>query len=128
MTRNTLQCQMRDDCHEPVSHIEDRGFIYCQEHAVSRRQSGWGHTRKLRPWEIRLLLAGEPVPTYEPLSKPEVRIHFKCRDIGYGIEEGERYGRWTGERDIRGKRTFQPMQGKTLYLFDDEIVGEKRIA
>ena len=30
---------------------------------------------------------------------------------------------WTGERDTRGKRTFQPINGSSpLYLFDREII------
>lgn len=53
-----------------------------------------------------------------------VKLTYRCRDIGYGVEEGEVVGRWTGEVDAWGKHTFEPDRGETLYLFEDEIVEE----
>ena len=52
-------------------------------------------------------------------------IHYKCRDIGYGIEEGYATGVW-GERNWQGHRTFvQHGPLDTLYLFDDEVVSDE---
>jgi hypothetical protein len=57
-------------------------------------------------------------------------LTYRCRDIGYGVEEGTIEGRWTGERDTSGKRTFEPafQGGKApLYLFDDEVITEEPV-
>jgi hypothetical protein len=51
-----------------------------------------------------------------------VQLHYKCRDIGYGIEEGTVTGHFTGSRDDYGKCTFKREDGGAdLYLFEDEI-------
>lgn len=50
-----------------------------------------------------------------------VKVSFKCRDIGYGIETGTKHGRFTGVVDSWGKWTFKPTSGHSLYLFRDEI-------
>lgn len=52
-----------------------------------------------------------------------VTINYKCRDIGYGVEEGEVEGYFTGAEDTWGKRTFQPLdRSDPLYLLADEIL------
>ena len=58
-----LQCEMRDDCSSEVTHLEDKGYIYCAEHAKVRRC--YGHRcRKLRPHELRRVQAGLQVKKY----------------------------------------------------------------
>ncbi len=63
-------------------------------------------------------------------TKEPVRITVVTRDLGHGSERFEVTGRFTGETDAFGKRTFkayvlytfQAEQGeRTLYLFNDEI-------
>lgn len=27
-----LTCDMRADCRKPVTHIDDKGYVYCAEH------------------------------------------------------------------------------------------------
>ena len=49
-------------------------------------------------------------------------IKFLCTTPGPDVEEVAFTGYWTGETDTWGKRTFQPINGKTLYLFDRELV------
>lgn len=55
-----------------------------------------------------------------------VRIMYKCRDIGYGIERGDGLGYITDEIDTWGKRTilidesYQREAFKRIYLFEDE--------
>lgn len=63
-----------------------------------------------------------------------VEITYKCRDIGYGIEEGTIEGFWTGETDSWGKLTIRPVgssgpYGETLpfYLFPDEIIDVEEL-
>jgi hypothetical protein len=60
----------------------------------------------------------------ETKADNRITLHYRCRDFGYGVEEGEVTGFWTGEVDTWGKRTFQPDNGKPLYLFADEVVEE----
>lgn len=57
-----------------------------------------------------------------------VMIDFECRDIGYGVEsEACVTGHWTGEVDTWGKRTFAADDGRTLYLFPDEVLSEEEV-
>lgn len=52
-------------------------------------------------------------------------VSFRCRDIGYGIEEGMITACWTGDIDCWGKYTFVQVgpPNAILYLFHDEIVS-----
>ena len=51
-----------------------------------------------------------------------VKMGYKCRDIGYGVETGTVTGHFTGHRDDFGKCTFKREDGGAdLYLFEDEI-------
>jgi hypothetical protein len=62
----TLVCDMDKFCPEPISMIDDKGFVYCQNCGVARR--GWGFyrmkVRKLRPHELNRLLRGEKVKAF----------------------------------------------------------------
>ena len=56
----------------------------------------------------------------------EIRLTWKCRDIGYGVKKGSAIGHWIGKRDTWGKRTFDCIdRDASLYLFDDEVVSEE---
>lgn len=57
-----LKCEMSDTCNEPVTHIDQSGFIYCTGCGVSRRY--WKPCRKLRPYELNRLKAGKQVKKY----------------------------------------------------------------
>lgn len=57
-----LHCEMREDCTEPVTHLDDDGWVYCTEHGIERR--GWKCCRKLRDWELRKLQRGEQLTHY----------------------------------------------------------------
>lgn len=59
-----LQCDMRRECTEPVTHIGEKGYTYCAEHVADRR--GVERCRRMRAWEVDLLRAGKPLPSYEP--------------------------------------------------------------
>jgi len=60
---SALACGMTDECTEPVTYIDDRGWIYCTSHGQSR-QSPWQRCRKLRPFELRRLERGDTVKRY----------------------------------------------------------------
>jgi hypothetical protein len=62
-------CDMTNDCTEAVTHIGSKGYVYCAKHAVGRRHSGYGRTRAMRAWELKLVAAGEPLPSYKPISR-----------------------------------------------------------
>lgn len=65
-----MQCEMREDCTHEVTHIGSKGYIYCTEHAILRRQKGHEQTRKMRIWELDFIRNGKPLPSYTPLPKP----------------------------------------------------------
>ena len=62
-------CDMRKDCAEAVTHNGSKGYIYCAKHAVQRRESGYERTRAMRRWELKLISAGQPLPSYQPVSR-----------------------------------------------------------
>ena len=66
-----LHCDMAGDCENPVTHIGSKGYIYCAEHALARRMSGYESTRKMRSWEVHLLEVGRQLPSYAPGPKPK---------------------------------------------------------
>jgi hypothetical protein len=59
---NQLVCDMIEDCPNPVTHIGEKGYVYCTGHAPQRR--GWERVRKLRPHELNRLRRGEPLKKY----------------------------------------------------------------
>lgn len=64
-----LTCDMHQKCTMRITHIDDKGYIYCLRGADERR--GTRPVRKLRTWELRLLQRGEQVPSYRPISQRE---------------------------------------------------------
>jgi hypothetical protein len=57
-----LKCDMKAECAEAVTHIDNKGFIYCREHGIQRK--GYRPCRQLLPKELKQLKAGMPVPSY----------------------------------------------------------------
>lgn len=69
MSSGTLPtCDMARDCTTPVTHIGEKGYVYCPEHAAQRR--GWEGARRMVAWELDLLREGKPLPSYRPIPKP----------------------------------------------------------
>jgi hypothetical protein len=64
-----LCCDMKAGCTQPITHIGEKGYIYCAEHVGDRKY--WERCRKLRLWEIAVLESGEPLQSYKPISKAE---------------------------------------------------------
>lgn len=60
---------MTHSCSSAVTHVGEKGYIYCAVHAVDRR--GVERTRKMKPWELRLIQRGVPLPSYEPINQKE---------------------------------------------------------
>lgn len=65
------QCEMLEDCPRPVTHIGEKGYIYCQLCAANRR--GWERTRKLAKWELALIEQGKQILSYSPITLAEYR-------------------------------------------------------
>lgn len=58
----TPSCDMDPGCIDPVTHIDQDGFVYCEAHGLSRRT--WQPCRKLRPHELRRIERGDQVTRY----------------------------------------------------------------
>ena len=69
MTTNTKtqQCSMTNTCPNEITHIGEKGYIYCSAHAGPRRERE--ACRLLRPFELDILKQGVALPSYKPLSK-----------------------------------------------------------
>lgn len=65
-------CDMAMDCFAPVTHLGSKGYVYCAEHALSRRNSGYERTRGLLAWERRAIRNGETLTSY---SRPSYAEH-----------------------------------------------------
>jgi len=61
-TMVTVTCDMVEGCTQPVTHIDNKGYAYCTQHGVERRDCR--PCRKLRGWELRRLQRGEQLTTY----------------------------------------------------------------
>lgn len=56
------RCDMRDECAESVTYIDEKGFVYCTAHGQLRQR--YHRCRKLRPHELRKVLRGASLPQY----------------------------------------------------------------
>jgi hypothetical protein len=56
------RCDMKADCEKPIAYIDNKGFIYCEQHGLQRKHSV--PTRKLKPSELKLIESGQPVTKY----------------------------------------------------------------
>ncbi len=75
LTHGTLKCDMMEACAATVTHIDEKGFVYCTGHGDQRKAHR--RCRKLRPAEIKKLTAGQTI-SYAPLVA--VREHGKRCD------------------------------------------------
>jgi len=66
--RAELRCDGADGCAATVTHIDNKGFIYCTGHGEARRS--WLPCRKMRAWEVAKLRAGETI-SYTPKPRPK---------------------------------------------------------
>lgn len=62
----TLKCDMEHDCTTKVSHIDHKGFVYCEPHGLRRR--GTMPCRKMTAKEIATLERGETISYQRPKS------------------------------------------------------------
>lgn len=61
-----LHCDMRAACESPVTHLDEKGYVYCAEHGQIRKHSM--RCRKLSHEEVRHLESGNPLERYEVQS------------------------------------------------------------
>ena len=57
------RCDMEQDCLEPVTHIDHKGYVYCTSHGEQRKRSGIP-CRVLRPGELKKVQSGAPLSRY----------------------------------------------------------------
>lgn len=62
LKNGNLSCDMIDECSQPVSHIDEKGFVYCKDHGLRRKATH--RCRQLKPAESKRLKTGEPLPRY----------------------------------------------------------------
>lgn len=55
------RCDMEQECLDPVTHLDEKGYVYCTKHGVQR--SNWSsiRCRKLRPAEVKMLGRGKQI-------------------------------------------------------------------
>jgi len=58
-----LHCDMKEDCENSVAYIDNKGFVYCEEHGKQRKASGIP-SRKLSPAELTQLENDKPLEKY----------------------------------------------------------------
>jgi hypothetical protein len=56
-----LHCDMKDTCTDPVTHIGNKGYLYCAKHAAHRSTYGSERTRKMTRLEISKVEDGDPI-------------------------------------------------------------------
>ena len=76
------KCDMEKGCTNLVTHIGEKGYVYCTEHAGCRQ---WvERCRKMQPWECARIAAGKPLMSYAPITRAESdhkereRTHAPC--------------------------------------------------
>lgn len=52
-------------------------------------------------------------------------VRYECRDIGYGVEDGEEILTY-GDVEPYGKLGFTRINGESIYLFEDEIISAEK--
>lgn len=58
----SLRCDMRRECKDAVTHIDNKGYAYCRAHGVQRKS--YRPCRILAPKELEQLKAGIPLAAY----------------------------------------------------------------
>lgn len=58
-----MKCEMTEDCPQKVTHIDDKGYIYCARHGEIRK--AYRRCRKLSPKELKTIEAGSPITSYD---------------------------------------------------------------
>lgn len=61
-TDGTLKCDMEKDCEQTVTHIDNKGYVYCREHGIERKS--YRPCRMLKPKELAQLKTGTPLASY----------------------------------------------------------------
>jgi hypothetical protein len=55
-------CDMTADCIEPITYLDDKGFVYCTMHGLQRQD--WRRCRKMRQHELRRIERGLQIERY----------------------------------------------------------------
>lgn len=110
----TLTCDMRRECANPVTHIGAKGYLYCATHAPQRQ--GVERCRQLRAWELELLRAGKPLPSYKPISQAEATLMQTTKDLKAAI--GPRDGDYLNLRNAWAQVWIENDDGRYIVRGD----------
>ena len=81
-----LHCDMTTDCAATVTHIDEKGFVYCRAHGICRKN--YCRCRQLTKAELRTLMAGKTIH-----YRPEMnRVQHDQR-----AEDEQNYNQMIGE-------------------------------
>lgn len=58
-----LRCEMEEGCTGLVTHLDEKGYVYCMHHGKQRRGGGI-RCRQLKPAEVKRLQNGERLTKY----------------------------------------------------------------
>lgn len=61
-----MRCEMTDQCTSGVTHIDDKGFIYCARHGEIRK--AYRRCRKLTQKELKTIEGGSPIASYDKVT------------------------------------------------------------
>lgn len=63
MKDGALRCDWRRECTKPVTHIGEKGYVYCESDVSNRH--GYERTRRLLVSEVEQLKRGEPLKSFK---------------------------------------------------------------
>ena len=70
----TVTCDMEASCTEPVTHMDDKGYVYCTSHGLQRRSVR--PCRRLYGWERAEIQRGA-LRSYKPYTfKEHLRVFY----------------------------------------------------
>lgn len=76
LRNGSLKCDMAFECPHPVTHLDEKGYVYCTEHGKVRKYSH--RCRKLKSQEIKQLAAGRPKPPQGFIDAVTISDDLRC--------------------------------------------------
>jgi len=73
ITTDKLQCDMEKTCEGAVTHIDNKGFVYCTK-CSAKRKSGGTPCRKLTRAETKRLAEGQTISWQSRPAEPEPEV------------------------------------------------------
>lgn len=62
-----LHCDMVVGCNAAITHLDEKGFVYCAEHGKQRKE--YKRCRLLKPRELSVLREGKALTSYSGVAR-----------------------------------------------------------